>query len=395
MTENDKVVLDSLFKSENINHKKNDTFYFVPNPDSTIRWIYPKSLKKPSFLSFYSTSSTRAKILASIFRLSFYFRLNKKIELEVFKDSILDRIIKQYKDFNYSIFTGTIGINRKAIIELNQNNSTKYFVKVALTEQSKELINNEKTILNELNKYQYKNLTIPKIVESQSNYITIDNIAPKNQAQSSTLNEIHLNALDEIYSKTIDTKFIKDSSYFQLIEKNLDKLNNTSLNKSFDKEKTKLLIENMNTIFQSLDTKKEISFAYGHNDFTPWNMFVENNHLYLFDWELARKDVILLYDFFHFIFQSQILISKSDYKTIFEVITTHIKNNSKLKDIIKKYNIDINENYKLYLLYTVSYYLDKYNNQETFYKQIYWIINIWDETFNDLVDKKREIFDEQ
>ena len=28
MTENDKVVLDSLFKSENINHKKNDTFYF-------------------------------------------------------------------------------------------------------------------------------------------------------------------------------------------------------------------------------------------------------------------------------------------------------------------------------------------------------------------------------
>lgn len=391
----DKVVLDSLFKSENINHKKDDTFYFVPNPDGTIRWIYPKSLKKPSFLSFYSTSSTRAKILASIFRLSFYFRLNKKIELEVFKDSILDRIIKQYKDFNYSIFTGTIGINRKAIIELNQNNSTKYFVKVALTEQSKELINNEKTILNELNKYQYKNLTIPKIVESQSNYITIDNIAPKNQAQSSTLNEIHLNALDEIYSKTIDTKFIKDSSYFQLIEKNLDKLNNTSLNKSFDKEKTKLLIENMNTIFQSLDTKKEISFAYGHNDFTPWNMFVENNHLYLFDWELARKDVILLYDFFHFIFQSQILISKSDYKTIFEVITTHIKNNSKLKDIIKKYNIDINENYKLYLLYTVSYYLDKYNNQETFYKQIYWIINIWDETFNDLVDKKREIFDEQ
>ena len=89
------------------------------------------------------------------------------------------------------------------------------------------------------------------------------------------------------------------------------------------------------------------------------------------------------------------MISKSDYKTIFEVIVTLIKNNSRLKDIVQKYNIDINENYKLYLLYTVSYYLDKYNNQETFYRQIYWIINIWDETFNDLVDKKREIFDEQ
>ena len=389
----DKVVLDSLFKSENINHKKNDTFYFIPNPDSTIRWIYPKSLKKPSFLSFYSTSSTRAKILASIFRLSFYFRLNKRIELEVFKDSIIDKIIKQYKDFNYSIFTGTVGVNRKAIIELNQNNSTKYFVKIALTEQSKNLINNEKAVLNELNKYQYQNLTIPKIIESDEDYITIDNIAPKNQNQSSTLNEIHLNALDEIYSKTINNKPIKNSIYFELIKENIDKINNTSLNKNFDKNKIEILIKNMKIIFQSLNTEKEISFAYGHNDFTPWNMFTENNHLYLFDWELAKKDIVLLYDFFHFIFQSQILINRSNYKTIYTVIEAHIKSNLKLKDIIQKYDIDINENYKLYLLYTISYYLDKFNNQEFFYKQIHWIINIWNESLKDLVDKKGQTFE--
>lgn len=388
----DKVVLDSLFKSENINHKKNDTFYFVPNPDGTIRWIYPKSLKKPSFLSFYSTSSTRAKILASIFRLSFYFRLNKKIGIEVFKDSIIDKILKQYKDSNYSIFTGTIGINRKAIIELNQNNSTKYFVKVALTEQSKDLINNEKEILNELNKYQYQSLIIPKIIESDENYITIDNIAPKNQTQSSSLNEIHLNALDEIYSKTVENKSIKDSTYFEVIKENLDELSNTSLNKNFDKNKIEILIKNMKIILESLNSEKEISFAYGHNDFTPWNMFIENDHLYLFDWELAKKDIVLLYDFFHFIFQSQILISKSDYKTIFEVIVTLIKNNSRLKNIVQKYNIDINENYKLYLLYTVSYYLDKYNNQEKLHDQVFWLIDVWFDAFNDLVDKKRTNF---
>ena len=393
MTENDKVVLDSLFKSENINHKKNDTFYFISNPDGTIRWIYPKSLKKPSFLSFYSTSSTRAKILASIFRLSFYFRLNKKIELEVFKDSIIDRIIKQYKDFNYSIFTGTIGINRKAIIELNQNNSTKYFVKVALPDLLKPSINNEKTILNTLNKYPYQSLTIPKIIESDKDYITIDNIAPKNQTQSSTLNEIHLNALDEIYSKTIDTKSIQDSTYFEVIKENIAVLSNRSLNKNFNKNKIENLIKNMKTILESLNTEKEISFAYGHNDFTPWNMFVENNHLYLFDWELAKNDIVLLYDFFHFIFQSQILISKSDYKSIYEVIVTLIKNNSRLKDIVQKYNIDINENYKLYLLYTVSYYLDKYNNQEKLHDQVFWLIDVWFDAFNDLVDKKGQTFE--
>ena len=34
----------------------------------------------------------------------------------------------------------------------------------------------------------------------------------------------------------------------------------------------------MKTILESLNTEKEISFAYGHNDFTPWNMFIENNN---------------------------------------------------------------------------------------------------------------------
>ena len=50
------------------------------------------------------------------------------------------------------------------------------------------------------------------------------------------MNEIHLNALDEIYSKTIDNKSIKNSIYFEIIKENIDELNNTSLNKNFDKK---------------------------------------------------------------------------------------------------------------------------------------------------------------
>ena len=64
----------------------------------------------------------------------------------------------------------------------------------------------------------------------------------------------------------------------------------------------------------------------------------------------------------------------------------------KKKNIVQKYNIDINENYKLYLLYTVSYYLDKYNNQEKLHDQVFWLIDVWFDAFNDLVDKKRTNF---
>ena len=120
---------------------------------------------------------------------------------------------------------------------------------------------------------------------------------------------------------------------------------------------------------------------------------ITNNSLKYVSEELAKNDIVLLYDFFHFIFQSQILISKSDYKSIYEVIVTLIKNNSRLKDIVQKYNIDINENYKLYLLYTVSYYLDKYNNQEKLHDQVFWLIDVWFDAFNDLVDKKGQTFE--
>ena len=61
-------------------------------------------------------------------------------------------------------------------------------------------------------------------------------------------------------------------------------------------KKIQILIK-IENILESLNTEKRDFFLWT-NDFTPWNMFVENNHLYLFDWELAKKNIILLYDFF-------------------------------------------------------------------------------------------------
>jgi hypothetical protein len=37
--------------------------------------------------------------------------------------------------------------------------------------------------------------------------------------------------------------------------------------------------------------------------------------------------------------------------------------------------------------------LDKYNNQEKLHDQVFWLINVWFDAFNDLVDKKGQTFE--
>jgi len=47
-----------------------------------------------------------------------------------------------------------------------------------------------------------------------------------------------------------------------------------------------------------------------HGDFAPWNTRVENERLYVFDWESAAWDAPILWDVFHFHVQVASLLNK-------------------------------------------------------------------------------------
>ena len=152
---------------------------------------------------------------------------------------------------------------------------------------------------------------------------------------------------------------------------------------------TKNLSECLNLL--NLDEKVCVSLA--HCDFTPWNIFVNQNNISVIDWELSSKDVPILYDLFLFIFQTSILVERLDYQTIKSLINKSLQN-SIINESIKELNININQVYILYLTSIVSYYLNKYNHQEQLHTQSYWLINTWDEALEDILNTKGKALNE-
>ncbi|MCK5538767.1 MAG: hypothetical protein KAI79_18220, partial [Bacteroidales bacterium] len=113
INESDRSLIEFLM-GENVFKEDGKTveFSYMSNPDGTIRWIYPKELKKPYFLNFYSTSSFRAKVLSTLIKLAFLTRQSHRLKsgdlkLHVSVNSRLGKVLEEYTHKGFSIFTGT------------------------------------------------------------------------------------------------------------------------------------------------------------------------------------------------------------------------------------------------------------------------------------------------
>ena len=401
ISKNDQSILNFLgAKICDINSSDSKEYWFINNPDDTVRWLFPRDLKTPTFLNFYNISNLRARVFALVIKLLFFFRLSKLVKsgsvfLSIEKDSILKMIVGKNKTDNYSIFTGTKGENRKAIIELNVNKKTTLFIKVALTKSSKILVTNEIEKLEFLKKYSLKNLAVPKVLSSnkEQGVIEITNIKPIISKQLLELNNLHFVSLNEIAKlveieiKWNEFKMINDCKQSIITLKNQSFCNN-----GLNKNRILDLGDKVLKVILKLEIDKKVRLGLSHGDFTPWNMyFSKDNKIHLFDWELSEFEMPLLFDAFHYVFQSSIMINRLSYKELM----IHVKKSLNEKDcrlMITEYNIDINKNYAFYLIYTISYYLKKYTVQEELHQQVFWMLNIWEEAIDDVLKSKGQIF---
>ena len=112
--------------------------------------------------------------------------------------------------------------------------------------------------------------------------------------------DLHEAYLKELQLKTQQTLPFEESDYYQTLkdlESHLDWLP-LFIDKS-------LITETIIRIAKKFSGKYVIFSAY-HADFTPWNMFVENGHLFVFDWEYARMTYPPMLDRYHFFTQTAI-----------------------------------------------------------------------------------------
>jgi thymidylate kinase len=350
--------------------------YFL-NADGSIRWIWPSSNSKPVFLKFYSATTLKAKCFVLAIKVVFHLKLQR-----FFFNKTKAPFTQLHKEFNlnndkdWALFTGTVGINRKAIIYGTSMNNTNTFTKIALNQSSQKNIQNETQLL--INIPTEISFKTPEVVQSNSRWVQIAEI--NRNSQSDAFTSRHIELLQELATETGSSSLLKESVFYRNLSrdvKNTRSLKDDRIPPSF--------VRKLNHLFQSLDLEKEVSFGLAHGDFTPWNCIINENDVHVIDWELAKENMPFGYDGLHFIIQNAILTNQQNWNAIKADL------NSKLIGKLFKDQAELDNYLKLYLLHVSSYYLSVYAQQEKWHLQITWLLETWSEAISDLLRARNDV----
>ncbi|MDX2172772.1 MAG: hypothetical protein SFY56_06600 [Bacteroidota bacterium] len=354
---------------------------YINNPDGTIRWFWPKHLKKAHFLKFYNIGNLKSFAFSLVMKLIFFL----KLQFFLFKRKTLFVDLKKRKvsDFNingnWAVFTGTIGPNNKSIVYINENGLGSFF-KLATTNSIKELLAKETIVLNRLYVSNIETFRFPEILEIEEDYIQLNDVSDKG-IRVSKLTNSHIDALIEINEKTAIKLPLSEIKSWVKIKEDIKLLQNSD-----DKRLPKGLIKKINVLVNEINEEEEIEVSLSHGDFTPWNMYLNEDGLHIYDWELADPLKPIGFDLFHFIIQQGILVKRKPWLEIKKEIDQHV-NCKSFSQLSKFKNKDYDKYLKLYLVFNAAYYLKLYAEQNLWHKQVYWLFNTWNDALSSFMNK--------
>lgn len=234
-------------------------YYFKP--------INPQYFFSSGFLNyeltknFYKPYSLRGYFFWFIYKNFFLYHFFKKKDLNKYFD--YDKLLCTVGDISAIAFNlGTRGPEQKTTV-IVINKQTSFFIKYGQTNISINNIKNEYVVLKSLSSFNF----VPKVIE-------------------------FLSDTDSVMLKTsiLKGKRLTNLNFTQILFDNLIVLSNHTINLPRN-EKYKLI------------------YKFAHGDYCPWNMFLSNNKIMLFDWEMAGN-YTLGYDLFTFLFQTNFVLNK-------------------------------------------------------------------------------------
>ena len=360
-------------------------FSYIQNPAGSLRWVFPSESKYPAYLALYNSAHWKARLYKLGTFAAFGLGLQKHLTSGRFwvegKQLLpLEELLNIVPHDTYGIFTGTVGENRKSIIALAKQNRVSHFAKLAHSLKGENLLKNESNTLALLEGVDRKVLCIPEVESyNGSNLLLLTNVKPFNARETSQIEARHIEALREWYETLSGKKRLGEISLFQEVRERLEQIREEEIaDPSLDPSQITRMITHLSLLLDQLNPDQELVVAMAHGDFTSWNMYVSDQALHVYDWELARADMPLLYDLFHFVYQSGILLLHYSYDRIERELHRALRL-PVARNLIQRYDLDVNELHKLYLLHLVSYYLHIYVREPQVHMQVSWLLDTWDQ----------------
>lgn len=338
---------------------------YILNPDGSIRWIWNAKNNTPLFLKFYNVGSKSAWLYAQLIQIIFAFRLQRLF----FKQKKWFFTINENPLFdcksNWALFTGTVGPNNKAILYVNNT-----FYKIACTENATQLIENEYSILKDL-QLSSRGFTTPLVRKVNHNILQLSDLSNKGK-RATKITDAHLKVLHEMALINKQTLSVENWTWFDQLASDFLNIQDPRIPQNLVRKITFLL----HTV-----AKEKVTLHFSQGDFTPWNQYLIGNTVALYDWELARLDRPYAFDYFHFIIQQGIMVERKNWAAIYKDLSEQCVN-SQGKCLFHHNFKTFKNQLKWYVLTNCMHYLKVYAAQPKWHTQIEWLLTTWNEALD-------------
>lgn len=255
-------------------------------------WIMPVRGMRTA-MNLYQPSGMKGKMVKALLpHMHWLPPVRKAIHAELMccslKEELRTLLCKVFgvKEIEFSIFEGTPSVHQKITMQLSSGERILGYCKLSESNDIKELFVKEDEMLTWLERKGV--IDIPKTLYcgtlDSGVHIFVQSTAKT--ASSSIIHEwgkLHEEFLTRLHDRTRQKMLFENSDYYKTLlalEEHIEWLP--------DNVDKKLIIDAVAKIRQEY-CGHEVEFSAYHGDFTPWNMFVEKNRLFVFDFEYAAQ----------------------------------------------------------------------------------------------------------
>ena len=336
------------------------------NPDGSLRWVWPTTLRQPLFLGFYNAASPKARLFSALVRLVFACRL-QALFFKKLPGQFAATGQQAWPVGDFALFTGTPGPNRKAVCCYDAAPGQRVFAKLPLGPAATEKVAAEARNLDHLAECGFTSFGLPRILGYEASYLLQSSVKPAGAQRAARFGAAHARCLTELLEATEVHQPLIASACWQTIGEQVTALERLPETRIPFGLRTKL-----RHLRETIDPMRQLSFAFAHGDFTPWNCWLGADKLAIYDLEMAQPEASLLYDLFHFETQQALLVTRQPAAGIREralAVAAEFFPGLPTADVALAW--------QLYLLHQVSTGALLYHAQPDWHAQIGWLLNGW------------------
>lgn len=293
--------------------------YRISNADGKT-WLLPAS-DLAIGLELYQPSGIKGKLLKTLLpKLHLIPGITALIHATSERISLRQDVIETAEKafgvtgLKYSIFGGTPSVHQKITIQFSHGRKILGYCKLSDSESIRQLFIHEGSLLNHLAAKGLegipKCLTCGTLPDGTSIFIqsTVKTLRSHSPHHWTSLHESFLRRLSELTSAK--THFRSTDLYASIcaLKDNIDRL---------PEQFHTPILSRIDDIF-SAKSDTEVEYSAFHADFTPWNMIIEGDSLFVFDWEYSRLSYPPMLDRYHFFIQQALHVTHLSPQQIYE-----------------------------------------------------------------------------